>query len=73
MLRTGRAWLAGAAERAAEPGRAKPGHGGQDGEEAGIGGGRMGERRRGWRGAGGVRVGAVGRGGGGIVIVWLAM
>ena len=69
MLRTGRAWLAGAAERAAEPGRAKPGHGGQDGEEAGIGGGRLGERGRGWRGAGGVRVGAVGRGGGGIVIV----
>ena len=53
MLRTGRAWLAGAAERAAEPGRAKPGHGGQDGEGAGMGGGRMGERGKGWGGVAG--------------------
>ena len=62
--------MAGAAERAAEPGRAKPGHGGQDGEGAGMGGGRMGERGE---GGGRSRVGAVGRGAGGIVIVWFAM
>ena len=70
MLRTGRALLAGAAERAAEAGRANPGHGGQGMDGAGRGGGRMGERGRGW---GGSRVGAVGRGGGGIVIVGFAM